>query len=203
MRTLLRTLLSTLKNELGVIFLAVYAKGNAIKISSNFKSTEMDCKGKKCCSNTLIDKQLINYLQKIRNHFNKPITINSGYRCAIHNEAVGGARYSKHIQGKAADIVVKGVKPAEVAKYCESIGIKGIGLYGTFTHIDTRSKKSFWKGSNQSYVSTFGGIKTNRQIAEEVIEGKWGTGASRKKKLAAAGYDYKEIQALVNELLRK
>lgn len=183
--------------------MAVYKKGKAITISNNFKSTEMDCKGVNCCSNTLIDKQLIIYLQKIRNHFKKPIIINSGYRCAVHNEKVGGARYSKHIQGKAADIVVKGIEPKEVAKYSESIGIKGIGLYGTFVHIDSRSKKSFWKGSNQSYVSTFGGIKTNRQIAEEVIEGKWGTGASRKKKLAAAGYDHREIQALVNDLLRK
>ena len=183
--------------------MAVYKKGNAIKLSNNFKTTEMDCKGTNCCSHTLIDKQLVIFLQKIRNHFNKPIVINSGYRCAVHNNRVGGARYSKHIQGKAADIAVKGVKPKEVAKYCESIGIKGIGLYETFVHIDTRSKKSFWYSSAQHYRSTFGGIKTIRQIAEEVIEGKWGTGASRKKKLAAAGYDYKEIQALVNELLRK
>jgi hypothetical protein len=183
--------------------LAVYKKGNAIKLSSNFKTTELDCKGTKCCSNTLIDKQLVIYLQKIRNHFNKPVIINSGYRCAVHNKAVGGARYSKHIQGKAADIVVKGVNPKEVAKYCEAIGIQGIGLYETFVHIDTRSKKSFWYSSNQSFISTFGGIRTNRQIAEEVIDGKWGTGADRRKRLTKAGYDYYEIQALVNDLLRK
>ena len=183
--------------------MAVYKKGNAIKLSSNFKTTELDCRGTGCCSNTLIDKQLVIYLQKIRNHFNKPVIINSGYRCAIHNKAVGGARYSKHIQGKAADIVVKGIAAKDVAKYCEALGIKGIGLYATFVHIDTRSTKSFWEGANQKYISSFGGVKTLRQIAEEVIEGKWNNGAERKRKLAASGYDAKEVQALVNELLRK
>lgn len=44
--------------------------------------------------------------------------------------------------------------------------------------------------------------KTNEQIAEEVIAGKWGTGAARKKALEAAGYNYSTIQKLVNEKLK-
>ena len=39
-------------------------------------------------------------------------------------------------------------------------------------------------------------------IAKEVIAGKWGNGADRKKRLEAAGYNYKEVQKKVNELLR-
>ncbi len=134
-----------------------YTKGKATRLSHNFKSTEMDCKGKGCCSKTVIDNQLIVYLQRIRNHFNKPVIINSGYRCGKHNKAVGGATLSKHKFGMAADIVVRDVRPQEVAKYCESIGIKGIGLYSTFVHIDTRRKKSFWYSHKQEYRSTFGG----------------------------------------------
>ena len=38
-------------------------------------------------------------------------------------------------------------------------------------------------------------------IAREVIAGKWGNGATRKKKLQAAGYDYNAVQKRVNELL--
>ena len=45
--------------------------------------------------------------------------------------------------------------------------------------------------------------RTNLQIANEVIQGKWGAGEDRKKKLAAAGYDPKQIQELVNEILKK
>ena len=41
------------------------------------------------------------------------------------------------------------------------------------------------------------------QIAKEVIAGKWGNGATRKKKLTAAGYNYKEVQAEVNRILGK
>ena len=45
--------------------------------------------------------------------------------------------------------------------------------------------------------------KTLEQIAKEVIDGKWGNGAERKNKLTQAGYNYFEIQAIVNKLLRK
>ena len=41
--------------------------------------------------------------------------------------------------------------------------------------------------------------KTNEQIAQEVINGKWGNGETRKQKLQAAGYDYNTIQVLVNK----
>ena len=136
-------------------------KGNAVKLSANFKSTEFDCHGNGCCSQTLINETLIEYLQKIRDHFNKSITITSSYRCTKHNRSVGGATASRHVKGDAADIVVNGVAPAEVAKYAESIGIKGIGLYetdadGHFVHIDTRDSKYFWYGQAQSPRSTFG-----------------------------------------------
>ena len=134
-----------------------YTKGKAIKLSENFNSTEFDCKCGAACSSTLIDETLVALLQQIRNHFKKPIIITSGYRCAAHNKEVGGATNSYHTKGQAADIVVYGVSPQEVAKYAESIGVKGIGLYDSFVHIDTRTSKSFWYSSKQEYRATFGG----------------------------------------------
>lgn len=44
--------------------------------------------------------------------------------------------------------------------------------------------------------------KTNEEIANEVINGLWGNGDDRKKNLEAAGYDYAEIQKLVNALVK-
>lgn len=44
--------------------------------------------------------------------------------------------------------------------------------------------------------------KTNKQIAKEVIAGKWGNGDTRKAKLKKAGYDYKAVQKEVNKLLK-
>ena len=43
--------------------------------------------------------------------------------------------------------------------------------------------------------------KSVDEIANEVIAGKWGTGADRKNKLTAAGYNYSEVQAKVNAIL--
>jgi hypothetical protein len=45
--------------------------------------------------------------------------------------------------------------------------------------------------------------KSNEELAKEVIEGKWGNGDTRKKKLEAAGYDYNAVQKIVNELIAK
>jgi len=39
------------------------------------------------------------------------------------------------------------------------------------------------------------------EIAGEVIQGKWGNGEERKSKLADAGYDYKEVQSMVNKII--
>jgi len=44
--------------------------------------------------------------------------------------------------------------------------------------------------------------KSNEAIAKEVIDGKWGNGEDRKKRLKAAGYDPVAVQAVVNRLLR-
>lgn len=139
-----------------------FKKGRSDYIAKNFQYKEFDCHGSGCCSTTIIDEKLVEYVQRIRDHFGKPVTITSPYRCEVHNRRVGGATKSYHMQGRAADIVVQGVSSREVAKYAESIGILGIGLYetsadGYFTHIDTRTTKSFWYGQNEAPRTTFGG----------------------------------------------
>lgn len=45
--------------------------------------------------------------------------------------------------------------------------------------------------------------KSVEEVAIEVIEGKWGNSPQRKKRLSEAGYNYSEVQAKVNELLKK
>ena len=140
-----------------------YKKGADTKLSANFRVSEFDCNGKGCCTETKIDDQLVKYLQQIRDHFGAAVTVSSGYRCEKHNAKVANAASkSRHISGMAADIKVKGVAPAEVAKYAESIGVNGIGLYDTdsdghFVHIDIRTEKSFWFGHAQQKRTTFGG----------------------------------------------
>lgn len=145
-----------------------YQETAKTQLSKNFNSYEFRCGlGSPCsCSTVLIDDKLVEYLQNIRDHFGKPITITSAYRCESYNKSIGGATGSYHSKGMACDIVVNGVTPREVAKYAESIGLLGIGLYetasdGHFVHIDTRTYKSFWYGQAQSPRTTFGGSSVN------------------------------------------
>ena len=101
----------------------------------------------------MIDQTLVVLLQAIREHFNKPITITSGYRTAAHNAAVGGAKSSQHLLGRAADIQVAGVSVEAVAAYAESLmpDWGGVGRYPVkagrtkgWVHVDTRPNKSRW-----------------------------------------------------------
>lgn len=138
-----------------------YKKGAAVKLTENFRLAEFHCKGKNCCSSTLVDEKLTELLQKLRDKLGTAININSGYRCRRHNAAVGGDAASNHVKGKAADIIVPGVAPEEVAKAAESVGFKGIILYTKkkFVHVAVRDTKSFRKntGSKVVNVTTFGG----------------------------------------------
>ena len=156
-----------------------YQKGSTAKLSEYFSVYEFDCgKSRPCsCTTTLIDVKLVEILQRIREHFGKPVTVTSGYRCPTYNSRpdVGGSTSSYHCKGQAADIVVAGVKPAEVAKYAESIGVLGVGLYetdkdGHFVHVDTRTVKAFWYGQAQEYRSTFGGAAVKTETKKEGYE---------------------------------
>lgn len=44
-------------------------------------------------------------------------------------------------------------------------------------------------------------MKSNLDVAKEILEGKWGNGADRKKKLTEAGFNYEDVQGIVNALL--
>ena len=117
---------------------------NNIQISKNFKLREFQCKdGSQLVK---VDSQLLRKLQELRNKIGKPIIINSGYRTESHNKAVGGAKNSYHMHGKAVDIRVNGMKPEEIAKIAEKIGFTGIGIYKNFTHVDIRPVKTKWYG---------------------------------------------------------
>lgn len=128
--------------------IAAYSKTKhgALKVSENFRVREFACNDGS--DPVFICRTLPFVLQKVRDHFKKPVTINSGYRTPAYNKKVGGAEQSQHLYGRAADITVQGVNPQEVYDYvCALLPESGgIGLYATFVHVDTRTDKSRWKG---------------------------------------------------------
>lgn len=94
--------------------------------------------------------ELAKNLEVIRAFYNKPIKVNSGYRSPQHNKNVGGSPKSQHVLGKAADIVIDGITPKELAQGIKvliennKISEGGIGIYDTFTHYDIRGTKARW-----------------------------------------------------------
>ena len=118
------------------------------KLSANFTVAEFACKDGS--DPVFVDSSLAALLQKIRDHFGRPVVITSGYRTAAHNAAVGGSKSSQHLLGRAADFYVEGVDVATVAAYAETLlpGTGGIGRYPAkgFVHVDVRKAKSRWTG---------------------------------------------------------
>lgn len=131
---------------------SLMADGNR-RLAPDFKVRELRCKDG--TDTVMVDEALTVVLQCIREHFGKPVTITSGYRTAAHNAAVGGAKSSQHLLGRAADIRVQGVSAEDVAAYAESLmpDWGGVGRYPVkagraagWVHVDTRADKARWRG---------------------------------------------------------
>ena len=82
-------------------------------------------------------------MQPLRDYINKPIHINSGYRCPELNKLVGGSEKSQHLgfNGGACDIIVNGWDNERLARaiidssldYDQLINEKGV--YSDWIHI--------------------------------------------------------------------
>ncbi len=118
----------------------VNTDGN-VKLARHFKVKEFACKDGSPV--VFIDEHLYTTLDILRHELGKPVIITSGYRTPEWNEKVGGAKYSYHMRGMAADIRVDGVSPKELAQKLNSIVPDecGIIVYNTWVHIDTRASK--------------------------------------------------------------
>ena len=128
-------------------------KDGARKLAPAFAVREFRCRDG--TDTVMVDETLTVLLQAIREHFGKAVLITSGYRTAAHNTAVGGAKSSQHLLGRAADIQVADTPVEDVAKYAESLMPTwgGVGRYPAkvgrakgWVHVDTRPNKSRWTG---------------------------------------------------------
>ena len=81
----------------------------------------------------------------------------------------------------------------------------GADLDLNIAYMDRNGWMKFAKGDGSAQPSTpqqpvTKPDKTVDQVAQEVMDGKWGNGDDRKNRLQAAGYDYNAVQAKVNQL---
>ena len=142
---------------------------NNIKDFKNFKLSEIKCKcGGKYCNGYPVgfSYELLEQLQKVRNHFKKPVIITSAIRCTKHNANVGGIKNSKHTQGKAVDFYVKGVSYKKLYAYIKTLPHNNYtyNISGSVMHHDikpsevvkkynlTRVLKKGCKGADVKYL---------------------------------------------------
>ena len=121
-------------------------------MTKNFSKSEFESKcGREMPEEVYLNiVKVANQLQYLRDYLGKPIKVNSAYRSPEHNAKVGGSKTSQHLLGKAADITIQSLKPAEVFMIIEELIDMGhmlqggLGLYDTFVHYDIRKTKARW-----------------------------------------------------------
>ena len=103
-----------------------------------------------------------------------------------------------------ADAMLAKVKAKGFDTYMVKVG----GLYkiqvGAFkvkANAEAMMKKLQAAGFSAFITTEEGAGKSADELAREVLQGKWGNGAERKKRLEAAGYDYAAVQKKVNQLV--
>ena len=90
-----------------------------------------------CCGKVVIQPLLIELLDAARLRAGIPFYITSGYRCKLHNQAVGGHPKSMHTIGAAADIHVgNSVERYRILEALLRVGFRRIGIYPHWIHAD-------------------------------------------------------------------
>lgn len=100
----------------------------------HFKKKEFDCPD---YGRNEMNEQFVKMLDDMREELGEPISIASGFRCAVHNRAVGGVPDSAHLRGLAADIVTKNSAIRyKIIGYAIRHSVNRIGIGKDFVHID-------------------------------------------------------------------
>ncbi|MCB9765652.1 MAG: hypothetical protein H6739_38115 [Alphaproteobacteria bacterium] len=81
---------------------------------------------------------VVETLQAIRDNIGGPLVINSGYRNVTYNAGVGGATWSRHMYGDAADMASSVASLDELGEICDLMGAGYIGYYEAHIHCDWR-----------------------------------------------------------------
>lgn len=112
-------------------------------LAEYFRADEFWCRH---CHRNGVGRDLVVALMQLRRSTRKPVQIQSGWRCAEHNKAVGGATDSMHLYGLAADIT-----PAPPQTFVRGLrAFSGLGFNArgrTVRHVDVRHVLGSDRGS--------------------------------------------------------
>jgi len=104
-----------------------------------FSRKELECP---CgCGECDMDDMFLERLDMLRYRYNRPIRLNSAYRCQEHNGSVGGVSDSAHTKGLAVDIKANTQEKYWLMKYAFELGFRGVGQGKSFIHFDDEMKE--------------------------------------------------------------
>jgi len=109
-----------------------------------FKLNEFNCRCRRCRmppeAVQNIEALVDNVLDPARERLGRPIMVNSGYRCPIHNRKVGGVANSQHLKGEAADITAGSPDGnAQLVQIIKALGkYDQLIIYPNFIHMSWR-----------------------------------------------------------------
>lgn len=104
-----------------------------------------------CCGEFYFDVFALDTLQRLRRKVGRPIHINSGHRCALHNARVGGKPRSMH-KLIAFDVALSGHRLIDLLNAARKVGFQGFGFYRTFLHLDLgRGRSWITKGGRETW----------------------------------------------------
>ena len=115
----------------------------------HFRPAELACRcgGRFCAGEYWHDPVFLDALEAVREAVARPLAVNSGRRCRLHNAAVGGAPLSLHAHAVAADVSVAGwdgEARAGLLAAARAAGFRGIGYGRSFLHLDRRVRPAQW-----------------------------------------------------------
>jgi len=107
-----------------------------------FKLEEFSCH---CCGRSSMDILFLEMLDQARAFAGVPFKILSGYRCELHNKAVG-SKSTNHTLGKASDIACSdGPTRLIIVKALIDVGFVRFGIGPAFIHVDNNDlQPSIW-----------------------------------------------------------
>lgn len=103
-----------------------------------------------------------------------------------------------HMSGHCGIYIGDGLAVECTPKWANKVQITAVGNIGKKKGYNTRT----WTDHGKLQFIDYAKLKDVETLAREVINGLWGNGATRKQKLTEAGYNYSEVQARVNEILK-
>lgn len=133
-----------------------------------------------------------------------PVKTNS----ALYRVQVGAYSKKAYAEAQLKKIKAAGFSDAFIAVVDGILYRVQIGAFSVKANAEAQLAKvenagfsGFVTSLSGTPVSSTEAKKTVEEMAKEVIQGKWGNGTDRKNRLTTAGYDYDEVQKMVNKLL--